>query len=73
MDQISQYLRTADAAEHCGSAKSTFDKLRCSGDGPPFIRRGRTILYDRSDLDAWLASLPRYKSTSEADADAEAA
>ena len=61
-------LRTADAARYCGFAKSSFEKFRCYGGGSRFIRRGRSVFYDLGDLDDWLASLPRYENTSEADA-----
>ena len=42
------------------------EKKRVSGDGPPFIRLGRIIVYDSRDLDVWLASRRR-SSTSETD------
>ena len=35
---------------------STLERWRCTGDGPRFIRVGRTPLYARRDVDAWLAS-----------------
>ena len=35
---------------------STLERWRCTGDGPRFIRVGRTPLYRRSDVDAWLTS-----------------
>jgi len=35
-----------------------------TGDGPPFIRLGRAVVYDTRDLDAWLAAR-RATSTSE--------
>ena len=60
--------RTDPAAEYCGFKKSTFEKWRCTGEGPDFIRRGKSVFYDIEDLDRWLAALPRYGSTSEADA-----
>jgi hypothetical protein len=43
---------------------STLEKLRLSGGGPIFIKRGRTVLYRQADLDAWLESLRR-RSTSD--------
>lgn len=61
-------LRTRGAALYCGFAKSTLEKLRVTGSGARFIRRGRAVYYDVRDLDAWLAGLPRFESTSEADA-----
>jgi predicted DNA-binding transcriptional regulator AlpA len=50
-----RFMRVDDAAEYCGLSKSTFDKLRVRGGGPVFIKRGRAVLYDVLDLDAWLA------------------
>ena len=60
----SRRLRTRKAAEYVGSTKSTLEKLRLTGDGPPFIKLGRTVVYDTTDLDQWLASRRRH-STSE--------
>lgn len=71
MEIPQRLVRTRAAAPYCGYAASTFEKLRCVGGGPRFVKRGRTVLYDLRDLDLWLASLPRYESTSEA-AEAEA-
>jgi hypothetical protein len=49
-----------EAAIYCGSTKSTFDKKRVTGAGPPFIKlfNGR-VVYDTRDLDAWLATRRR--------------
>ena len=62
-----RYLRTKPAAKHCNSTKSTFEKWRVSGGGPPFIKMGKTVVYDVNDLDAWMAER-RFRSTAEADA-----
>lgn len=62
-----RYLRTEPAAGHCNSTKSTFEKLRVTGGGPPFIKMGKTVVYDRADLDGWMAER-RFRSTAEADA-----
>ncbi len=66
MQGTPRLLRTRQAAQYCGFAKSTFEKMRVYGGGPRFIRRGG-VYYDSRDLDDWLASLPRFRSTSEAD------
>ena len=68
MQDTPRLLRTRAAAKYCGYAKSTMEKLRCFGGGPRFIRRGKAVYYDVDDLDEWIASMPRYSSTSEADA-----
>ena len=50
-------MRTRDAADYLRLAVSTLAKLRCSGGGPVFSKAGpRLIIYDKFDLDAWLAS-----------------
>ncbi len=71
MHDTPRLLRTRAAAAYCGFAKSTFEKMRVYGGGPHFIRRGG-VYYDIRDLDDWLAALPRYGSTSEADIASEA-
>jgi predicted DNA-binding transcriptional regulator AlpA len=51
-------LRPPAAAEYLQVAVSTLAKMRGRGDGPAYIKIGtRVILYDRGDLDTWLASL----------------
>ena len=63
-DLAHRRLRTLAAADYLGYAESTLEKKRLTGDGPPFIRLGRVIVYDTRDLDAWLAAR-RAQSTSE--------
>jgi predicted DNA-binding transcriptional regulator AlpA len=63
-DPLHRRLRTPAAADYLGYAESTLEKKRLSGDGPPFIRLGRAIVYDTRDLDAWLSER-RAGSTSE--------
>lgn len=58
-------LRAPEAARYLRMGDSTLAKLRCSGGGPSFVKMGpRIVLYDRADLDAWLAE-KKYASTSE--------
>jgi predicted DNA-binding transcriptional regulator AlpA len=49
-------LRTPEAAAYCGSSASTFAKFRLFGGGPVWVRLGRRVVYDPSDLDRWLAA-----------------
>jgi len=49
-------LRTPKAAEYLGCAKSTLEKKRVTGGGPPFIKLSRgVVVYDTRELDAWMA------------------
>jgi predicted DNA-binding transcriptional regulator AlpA len=47
-------LHVTDAARYVGLSKSSLDK-RCHGGGPLFLKLGRRVVYDRLDLDHWLA------------------
>jgi predicted DNA-binding transcriptional regulator AlpA len=63
MDEI---RNTDQAATYVGLGRSTLEKMRCTGDGPKFIRLGpRRVAYRQRDLDEWLDSRPRCTSTSE--------
>lgn len=57
-------LDTLEAAAHCRSSASKFNKLRMTGGGPVYIRIGRKILYDVADLNAWMRSR-KFTSTAE--------
>lgn len=57
-------LTTNAAAAYVGLAVQTLAEMRVSGESPPFHKAGRRVLYDREDLDAWLAARKR-RSTSD--------
>lgn len=57
-------LTTKDAASYLGLAVQTLAKLRVIGESPPFYKFGRQVLYDRSELDAWISERRR-RSTSD--------
>lgn len=56
-------LRTEDASTYTGLSASTLTKLRLTGDGPEYIKLGKSVVYDPTDLDTWLSS-KRRRSTS---------
>jgi predicted DNA-binding transcriptional regulator AlpA len=60
-------LPAREAADLSGLSKSTLDKLRVFGGGPPYLKIGRRVVYDPADLVQWLAS-HRRESTSARDA-----
>ena len=55
-----RYFNTQEASYYTGWSKSYFDHIRLTGHlqnltpGPPFIKKGRRVLYDKNDLDTWL-------------------
>lgn len=63
-NDFSKYLTTRDLEKYTGISASTWNKKRLTGDGPQFIKVGRTVLYQVDDVDAWLGSRVR-RSTSE--------
>lgn len=65
-DRHPQYLRTPEAARFLCLSHRTLERLRVTGEGPPFFRpEGRRfVLYRVSDLEAWLNE-GRRQSTSD--------
>jgi len=62
--EAKRMLIAEDAAAYLGLATQTLAKLRLSGDSPPYFKVGRRVLYERDELDAWLAQRKR-RSTSD--------
>jgi len=59
-------LTPEQVSERTGIAVATLAKRRVTGfDCPPFVRIGGRVYYDRAELEAWIAGLPRLRSTSE--------
>jgi len=63
--------RTPEAAAYVGCSPRTLEKYRQIGAGPLYLKIGRTVLYRRSQLDAWLEECER-RSTSDPGLRAEA-
>lgn len=61
---IDPVLNEDEAARYCRQARITLAKARLRGDGPPFLKLGRSVRYLKSDLDKYLAS-KRRRSTSD--------
>jgi hypothetical protein len=56
-------LPVAAAAAYTGMAASTLNKLRVFGGGPVFIKIGRRVLYDTTDLNTWLTANRRISTS----------
>lgn len=48
-------LKTLEAADYTGFAKSTLEKLRCAGKGPRYVRLSGAVRYRPEDLDDWMS------------------
>lgn len=65
MADSNKKMRSPEAASYLRMAESTLAKLRCYGGGPRYSKVGpRLVIYDRADLDAYLADR-MCRSTSE--------
>jgi predicted DNA-binding transcriptional regulator AlpA len=60
-------IDTPALAQRLGIDESTANKWRLTGEGPPFVKLGRSVRYRLCDVSAWVASRV-VRSTSEADA-----
>jgi predicted DNA-binding transcriptional regulator AlpA len=47
-------IDTCAIARLTKTSKSYWEKLRCRGEGPKYIKRGRLVLYWLSDVEVWL-------------------
>ena len=54
-----RYLDTKQAAAYVGLSVKTLEKLRVTGRGPRYAKAGRRVIYDRRDLDRWVAARKR--------------
>ncbi|GAB5509536.1 MAG: hypothetical protein Rhims3KO_09370 [Hyphomicrobiales bacterium] len=57
-------LSADQVASQLDLSPSTLAKMRLSGNGPPYSKLGRRVVYRPEDIDAWIASR-RFRSTSE--------
>lgn len=53
---VKQKLNTLEAAAYLGVQPNTLEVWRCKNKGPRYYKLGTRVIYDRDDLDAFLAS-----------------
>jgi Helix-turn-helix domain len=58
-----EYEDTEQLARRTRTSESYWNKMRVAGEGPPFIKLGRRVLYRPSVVDAWLAKLERFSTS----------
>lgn len=57
-------LKDTEVAKEFGIPRSTLCKKRLTGDGPPFVKIGSAVYYERAIIVKWIAER-RVRSTSE--------
>lgn len=58
-------MDTKNTSTYMGLAGKTLAMMRCNGNGPKFIKRGR-VFYFTADVDAWMNANGRMTSTAQA-------
>lgn len=59
-----QLMTTKEASQYVRHAVQTLAKWRVYGLGPRWHKVGRSVLYDRAELDAWVQSNGRSSTSS---------
>ncbi len=58
-------MDTKNTSTYTGLSEKTLAMMRCNGNGPKFVKRGR-VFYFQADVDEWLNSQGRLSSTAQA-------
>lgn len=58
-------MDTKNASTYTGLSEKTLAMMRCNGNGPKFVKRGR-VFYFQADVDEWMNSQGRLTSTAQA-------
>lgn len=51
---VRQLLNNDEAADMLGISRRTLPVWRVQGRGPKFVKIGKLVRYDRTELDAWI-------------------
>lgn len=58
-------MDTRNTSTYTGLSEKTLAMMRCNGNGPKFVKRGR-VFYFKDDVDVWLNAGGRFTSTAQA-------
>lgn len=58
-------MDTRNTSTYTGLSEKTLAMMRCNGNGPKFVKRGR-VFYFKDDVDLWLNAGGRFTSTAQA-------
>ncbi len=64
LHEIQDRMRPPLAAKYLGLSEQRLAKMRWAGEGPEYLKLGRSVIYDRRALDAFMQSSTR-RSTSD--------
>jgi hypothetical protein len=49
-------LNQREAAERLRLSERTLERFRLTGDGPPYVKAGRRVVYRAEDLERWISA-----------------
>jgi excisionase family DNA binding protein len=52
--EMQDMFNTCEAAKYVSLASVTLERMRITGEGPAFVRLGRSVRYRRADLENWI-------------------
>jgi hypothetical protein len=62
-EDVAELLRPKAVARQLSVSRQRLARLRLEGGGPAFLKIGRSVLYAKTDLDAWLAKTRRVSTS----------
>ncbi len=68
MSDDDRLLNTEELAQLRSVPPSRIEKERLKGEGPPFVKDGHLVRYRLGDYRKWVANMPRFTSTTQAQA-----
>lgn len=57
------YISTLQLAEMLQISPRTLERWRVDGNGPQYMKAGRRVLYDRSEIESWLSAGIRFSTS----------
>ncbi|MBF0140969.1 MAG: helix-turn-helix domain-containing protein [Magnetococcales bacterium] len=54
INKENEYLKSKPAAAYLKVSLSSLEKGRKSGNGPPYVKLQKSVVYRRCDLDRWM-------------------
>lgn len=60
---MTELIREEQLAPQLGKSPKTLRNWRVMGFGPPFLKVGKAVMYDRRDVDDWLRAQRRYSTS----------
>ena len=61
---MKQLMTTVETSAYVRHAVQTLAKWRVYGKGPQWIKMGRSVFYERRDVDAWIEAHTRTSTSS---------